>query len=268
MANDKNPLRKILHAFRKEKTLPAKQHGVSVRIDPSGKAVVTDLLFDDPPGAIHTARTIRRMRSGTVVLFPLIFVMAAILLFFAGSGSEEFIGERMGKSTAAYQKIDRLSRGSSSLAPPEMKYHLSPDEMLSLALPSDFKEETLPSEDPPILSFRSADGGKSALLQVTDKEQTPTSLRILHRLTLESMTAELGASILSESFFFVTRGGNDAFNTLMEDGRYDYGIVTATSPEHFVTLILSTEHIPEEDDARQKLWHDLTTAVGCSIFLD
>ena len=80
------------------------------------------------------------------------------------------------------------------------------------------------------------------------------------------MTAELNVVIATEPRFFITRGGNEAFDTRMKDERYDYGIITAASQNHFVTVLLAAERL--EEGSLQEQLDDLISAAGSSLFVN
>ncbi|MDD2294664.1 MAG: hypothetical protein PHT29_02305 [Eubacteriales bacterium] len=141
-------------------------------------------------------------------------------------------------------------------------HYVTPDGMVSLAILSDYKRMEGRTDQ----VFLSEDNRVSILLEVIDTEEAPISLRTLHRLTLENITAELSAARTAEPRFFITRGGNEAFDTRMKDEHYEYGIVTAASQSRFATVILAAERT--NDDALQTQLEDLISATGLSLFVN
>lgn len=147
-----------------------------------------------------------------------------------------------------------------------MIHYVTPDKTASLALPSNCRQESPQEGAQTDQIFLTEDGQISILLETVKQEDLPVTLRTLHRLTLENMTAELKAVIAAQPRFFITRGGNEAFDTRMKDEHYDYGIITAASQNHFVTVILATECM--EESSLQEQLDDLISAAGLSLFVN
>jgi hypothetical protein len=233
-----------------------------VRIGQTGRTEVCESSSETRKSTSLLRKAARQTRRRPILLLLAVLAFALLFLLLTGYGSDQRTGRIMGKKSADYRKICCLAYSNSSDGPCQLMHYVTPDGMVSLAIPSDYKRMEGRTDQ----VFLSEDNRISILLEVIDTEEAPISLRTLHRLTLENITAELSAVRIAEPRFFITRGGNEAFDTSMKDEHYEYGIVTAASQSRFATVILAAERT--NDDALKTQLEDLISATGLSLFVN
>ncbi len=245
-----------------------KSNNPVVHIADDGKAKV----WNDPPQTKRIAGQLRKLRAAVkprAAVISAAFGLLLLIVLLTGFDSETFTGKILGKDSACSQKIATLSNWAAPDEPLQTSLYINSEGTVSLAIPDWVRSEQAAGEEGENVLFMSEDGTLSILLETTERQTMPVQLRTLHRLTLESMTSELNAQTSAPSCFLFTRGGNEAFETCMRDEAYDYGIITAASPDRFVTVLVAALRSSEQDETafREQLAGLIRTA-GSSLYIE